>query len=241
MAEFMDLAQLAAARTPDPTSPLDIDAGELCDRYARTYTGAISDVLREFNLMDQTLPIALRPLRPEMVLAGFAFTILSSRDPSVDLDGEMKQRADLLEAIPAHAVCVWDTNHDDGAAHWGGMMTAAVKKRSVRGAIVDGGIRDTHQIAAENFPIFYRFHSSSGMLGRAKVVAHQVPISLGQTLVFPGDMVVADVDGAIVVPRRLACDVVRRTEAVMGFEDKIKSWVDAGNSPSEIVEKGGYF
>ena len=241
MATAMDLSKLAAERSPDPRLPLDIDERELCDRFARTYTGAINDVLREFKRMDQTLPITLHPLRTDMVMAGIAFTIRSARDPSLDLDGEMQQRAALLEAIPANAVCVWDTGHDNSAAHWGGMTTAAVKKRGVRGAIVDGGIRDTQQIAAENFPIFYRFHSSSGMLGRCKVVAHQVPVFIGQTQVYPGDVVVADVDGAIVVPRRLACDVLRRTEAIIGFERQIKTWVDEGNSPSEIVQKGGYF
>ena len=241
MANFMNVAELAATRSPDAKLRLDIDERELCDRYARTYTGAINDVLREFRLMNQTLPITLRPLRAEMVMAGVAFTIRSARDPGMDLDGEMQQRASLLEAIPDNAVCVWDTNHDDGAAHWGGMMTAAVKKRGVRGAIIDGGIRDTRQIAAADFPIFYRFHSSNGMLGRSRVVAHQTAVFIGETMVFPGDIIVADVDGALVVPRRIACDVLRRTEQVISFEDNIKVWVDAGDSPSEIVGKGGYF
>ena len=237
----MNLSRLAAARSPDAHLALEIDERELCDRYARTYTGAINDVLREFMLMDQTFPITLRPLKAEMAMAGVAFTIRSTRDPALDLDGEMQQRAQLLEAIPANAVCVWDTNHDNGAAHWGGMMTAAVKKRGVRGAIVDGGIRDTHQIAAEDFPIFYRFHSSSGMLGRSRVVAHQTPVFIGETMVFPGDIVVADIDGGLVVPRRLACEVLRRTEQIVGFEHEIKAWVDAGDSPTDIVKKGGYF
>ena len=237
----MDLSRITAARSPDGSLALDIDERELCDRYARTYTGAINDVLREFMLMEQTLPVTLRPLKPDGVLAGVAFTIRSTRDPGLDLDGEMQQRAQLLEAIPTNAVCVWDTNHDDSAAHWGGMMTAAVKKRGVRGAIVDGGIRDTHQIVAEDFPVFYRFHSSSGMLGRSRVVAHQTPVFIGTTIVFPGDIVVADTDGAIVVPRRIACDVLRRTEQIIHFEHDIKAWVDAGDSPSDIVKKGGYF
>lgn len=237
----MDLSKLEAARSPAAGLRLDIDERELCDRFGRTCTGAINDVLREFNLMNQTLPTTLRPLRPDMAVAGIVFTVRSARDPGLDLDGEMKQRAELLEAIPDNTVCVWDTGHDDGAAHWGGMMTAAVKKRGVRGAVVDGGIRDTHQIAAENFPIFHRFHSSNGMLGRSRVIAHQVPVFIGETMVFPGDVVIADIDGAIVVPRRVACDVLRRTEDVISFEQKIRNWVDEGNSPSEIVNKGGYF
>ena len=114
-------------------------------------------------------------------------------------------------------------------------------RESGRGAIVDGGIRDTHQIAVEEFPIFYRFHSSSRMLGRARVVGHRIPVLIGDTMVFPGDIVVADIDGALVVPRRIACDVLLRTEQVIGFETDIEGWVDAGDSPSEIVAKGGYF
>ena len=98
MANFMNVAELAATRSPDAKLRLDIDERELCDRYARTYTGAINDVLREFMLMNQTLPITLRPLRAEMVMAGVAFTIRSARDPGMDLDGEMQQRASASPA-----------------------------------------------------------------------------------------------------------------------------------------------
>ena len=241
MSDFMDLSRLEAARRIDKPSALEIEEKDLCVRFARTYTGAIDDVLREFMLLDQTLPIDIRPLRRTMAMAGVAFTIRSCREPIVDLDGEMKRRAQLLEVIPPNAVCVWDTNRDDTAAHWGGMMTASVKKRGVRGAIVDGGIRDTHQILGEDFPIFYRFHSPKGMLGRSRVVAHQVPVFIGQTMVKPGDIIVADIDGALVVPRDIACDVLRRTEKIIGLEDDIKLWVEQGQSPTEIVEKGGYF
>ena len=241
MSKTMDLSRLEKARALRANVPLDIDERELCDRFQRTYTGAINDVLREFDLMNQTLPHSIRPLRPDMVMAGIAFTIRSSRDPAVNLDAEMQERAALLEAIPGNAICVWDTGRDDSAAHWGGMMTAAVKKRGVRGAVIDGGIRDTSQILDQQFPIFYRFHSSAGMLGRARVVAHQTPVYIGQAMVYPGDVVVADIDGCIVVPRTIACQVLRRTEQIIGFEEQIQSWVDAGDSPNEIVRKGGYF
>ena len=140
MAAFMDLSRLTASRTSDPVSPLEIPERALCDRFQRTYTGAINDVLREFNMMNQTLPIAIRPLRAGMVTTGIAFTIRSAREPAISLEAEMGERAKLLEAIPENAVCVWDTGQDDSCAHWGGMMTAAVKKRGVRGAIIDGGM-----------------------------------------------------------------------------------------------------
>jgi len=138
-------------------------------------------------------------------------------------------------------MCVWDTNRDDLAAHWGGMMTAATRRRGARGAIIDGGIRDTHQILEEAFPVFYRYRSSNGALGRVKIVAYEVPIQIGEVIVYPGDLILADMDGCLVVPRRVAVEVLLRAEAIVRHEDDIKGWIEGGASATAIVDKGGYF
>lgn len=241
MSMKMELERLAETRRFDRASPLPIGDGELCDRYERLYTGAVNDVLREFTLMHQTLPHDIVPLRDGMKAAGIAFTIRSAKDPSINLDGEMAFRAGMLSAIPKDAMCLWDTNRDDLAAHWGGMMTAATKRRGARGAIVDGGIRDTHQILEEDFPVFYRYRTSNGALGRVKIVAYEVPITIGEVIVYPGDLVLADLDGALVVPRRVACEVLERAEAIVRHEDDIKNWIEDGATATAIVDRGGYF
>lgn len=71
------------------------------------------------------------------------------------------------------------------------------------------------------------------------MVAHQIPVFSGETMVSPGGIIVADIDAAPGVPRRVACDVLRRTAQVIRFVNIIKGWVDAGDSLSEIVKKGG--
>lgn len=237
----MNLDKLAEQRRFDPRAPLPIGDGELCDRYGRLYTGAVNDVLREFALMHQALPFDIVPLREGMKAAGIAFTIMSAKDPTVELDEEMSSRARMLSEIPADAICVWDTNRDDLAAHWGGMMTAATKRRGVRGAVVDGGVRDVHQILEQDFPVFHRYRTSNGALGRVKIVAHQVPIEIGGVIICPGDVVLADLDGVIAIPRRLAHDVLLRAEAIVRHEEDIKGWIEAGDSATAVVKKGGYF
>lgn len=239
MADLMRLAKLKAVRDIVSTAEFPIPVAVLCERYEALYTGAVSDVLREFVLMDQALPHAIVPLRDEMKVAGIAFTIRSAKDPTVS--GEMDTRARMLEEIHPHAVLVWDTAGEDEAAHWGEMMTATARGRGARGAVVDGGLRDTHQVLAQGFPVWHRYRTSNGSLGRCKITGYQVPITIGKVIIRPGDLIVADIDGALVVPRDIAYDVLVRAEEIQAAEKSIRQWAESGLSAGEIVGRGGYF
>ena len=115
-------------------------------------TGAVSDVLREFCLLDQALPGYLRPLNDDHVVAGFAFTVKSA--PNVKISGEMSFRTEMLEAMQPDSFVMWDTSDDMKATLWGGVMTATAVGKGVKAACIDGGIRDTRQINEKNFPLF---------------------------------------------------------------------------------------
>lgn len=235
----MQLDRLIAQREHTPQVTFPVSDAELLERYEALYTGAVSDVLREFALTDQALPAAIRPLRDEMKVAGFAFTIKSAVDPT--LEGEMASRTEMLEHIRPGDVCVWNANGEDDAAHWGEVMTATSKARGCRGAVIDGGLRDTHQVLAQNYPVWYRYRSPNGSLSRCKTVGYGVPVKIGKVIVHPGDLVFADIDGAVVVPRALAHEVLTRAEEIRDAEKIIKGWADQGMPAREIVEKGGYF
>jgi len=144
---------------------------EIIERYKRLYTGAVNDVLREMCLTNPALPPEIVPLRDEMVVAGFAFTIRSAADPT--LAGELELRVKMLDDLRPNMVCVWNANGRDGASHWGGVMTRASHKRGVRGAIIDGGIRDTKDVLQQGFPIWYRYRTSNGALSRCKITGYQ--------------------------------------------------------------------
>ena len=139
MAEkMMKLQKVFESRDVSKIAELPISEKELCDRYEKVTTAMVNDVLREDNILYQTLPNNILPLREEMKVAGIAFTLKGSKN--LDITDEMEQRAQMLEAIEPDSICVWDTCGDEESAQWGEIMTMASIKRGCRGAIVDGGV-----------------------------------------------------------------------------------------------------
>lgn len=239
MSHKMNTEKLRQLRETVEKIELEIPEKELCARYEALYTGAVNDVLREMCLTNQALPPQIMPLRDEMVVCGPAFTIRSNADPT--LSGELELRVKMLDELHDGCICIWNANGDDKASHWGEVMTGASMKRGCRGAIIDGGIRDTKGILAQNFPIWCRYRTSNGSLSRAKMTGYQVPIIVGGVIIKPGDIILADIDGALVIPRRIAVQVLLRAEQIKSNELEIQEWVQAGLSTEEIHDRGGYF
>lgn len=236
---LMNLEKLIATRETIPTTPFSIPVKELLGRFEQLYTGAVNDVLREFCLLEQALPGHILPLREYQTVAGLAFTVKSA--PNVKISGEMEYRTQMLNELHADSFVVWDTSKDEKATLWGGVMTATAKGLGVKAACIDGGIRDTHQILEKDFPVFYKYRLSNGSLGRCLITHYQIPIKIGDTEIRPGDVVLGDIDGVLVVPRDIACDVLLRAEEIKSNEKKIFGWVSEGQTIKQITEKGGYF
>jgi regulator of RNase E activity RraA len=236
---MMNLENLIETRENISQASFPIPDKELLKRFENLYTGAINDVLREFCLLDQALPGRILSLREYRTVAGFAFTVKSA--PNVKITGEMDFRTQMLESMKEDDFVIWDTSRDNKATLWGGVMTATAKGKKVKAACIDGGIRDTHQILEADFPVFYEYRISNGSLARCLITHYQIPIKIGDVLIKPGDVVLGDVDGVLVVPRDIAYEVLVRAEEIKENEKKIFSWVKGGESIDEIVKKGGYF
>jgi len=212
---------------------------ELLKRYEQLYTGAINDVLREFCLLNQALPNHIKPLREYTTVAGFAFTVKSS--PNTKVSGEMEFRTQMLDAMHENAFVIWDSSNDEKSTSWGGVMTATAKGKKIKAACLDGGIRDTHQILNADFPVFYKYRSSNGSLGRCLITHYQIAVEIGNVVVKPGDIILGDIDGVLAVPRDIAYDVLLRAEEIKSNETMIFEWVANGDTVQQITEKGGYF
>ncbi len=236
---MMNLEKLIAFREGVSSKEFSIPAKELLARYEQLYTGAVNDVLREFCLLDQALPGHILPLREYRTVAGLAFTVKSA--PNVKVTGEMEFRTEMLDEMGEDHFVVWDTSKDEKATLWGGVMTATAVGKKVKAACIDGGIRDTHQILEKDFPIFYKYRISNGSLGRCLITHYQIPIKIGDTTIKPGDVILGDIDGVLVVPREIACEVLLRAEEIRANEKVIFGWVAEGQSIHQITEKGGYF
>lgn len=216
-----------------------ISIAEMRERYLRLYTGAVNDVLRfEHGLHASTLPAEFKPLRPEMKLAGLAFTVKGA--PDLVTEGEFERRAEMLEALPEDSVVVWDCTGDRHTAQWGEVMTMAALQRGCRGAVVNG-VRDTQAVLDQGFPVFHQYCISAGMLGRFRLYHWGNPVQMGEIIVRPGDWIFGDIDGVLSIPAAIAYDVLVSAERIVNKEVSIKDMVQRGLKPTEVVKQGGYF
>lgn len=236
---MMNLEKLIETREHHSKEPFPIADEDLLKRFEQLYTGAVNDVMREFCLLNQALPGHLIPLREYRTVAGFAFTVKSA--PNAKISGEMEFRVQMLDEMHENAFVIWDTTNDANATLWGGVMTATAKTKKVKAACIDGGIRDTHQILEANFPVFYKYRISNGSLGRCLITHYQITLQIGNVTIKPGDIILGDIDGVLVVPREIAYQVLLRAEEIIENEKVIFGWVKDGKSVKDISDEGGYF
>ncbi len=223
----------------DIKSPFPIPVTEMRARYLQLYTGAINDVLRfDYKIHATSLPSGFAPLREDMKMVGLAFTIKGG--PDITTDGEMETRAEMLEALHQDSVVIWDCTGDTVTSQWGEVMTMAALRAGCRGAVVNG-IRDTEAILDQKFPVFHKYKSNTGMLGRFRMFHYQKPVLMGEVVVKPGDWIFGDIDGVIAIPQEIAYDVLLAAEKIINRESEIKKMVKSGMSPTEVVRNGGYF
>jgi regulator of RNase E activity RraA len=223
-----------------PPAPVRVPARDLCARYGRLYTAAITDVLDHRGLYNQTLPPAIAGLTPETRLAGIAFTASGKASRNTDTEPAIRAFLTLLGAVPRDAVLVIQAN-DHGAAHFGELSAVALKARGARGVVVDGATRDAAYILRERFPVFCRYRTPVDSLPRWQAVEWGRPVTIGEVLVSPGDVVVGDLDGVAVVPQRLAVEVLLECEALLDKENLVRDAVRRGLAPLAAYEKFGVF
>jgi len=211
-------------------------------RFARLYTAAVTDVMDQMGLERQTLPATIQPLAPDMRAAGYAFTVRGRPRKSAprERDATLRQFLRMLGAVPADSVLVL-TAHDDAAAHFGELSAEYLRARRVRGAVIDGATRDAAAIARRRFPTFVRYRSPQDSVPRWRVTDWGQPVTIGGVRIALGDVVVADLDGVVVVPRRAAHEVLARCERLASTENKVRSAVRRGLTPLAAYEKFGSF
>jgi 4-hydroxy-4-methyl-2-oxoglutarate aldolase len=213
---------------------------ELAARFAAVYTGALTDVLDRQGYRQQTLPPSLRPLVPGMRLAGPAFCVEGRPRPGVGYDESIRSVLAMLGEVRPGSVAIYQT-HDATSAHLGELSVTSLKGRGCAGAVIDGGCRDVEYVLGEEFPVFCRYTTPQDCVGRWEVVATEVPITIGGVRVEPGDYVVGDSDGVVVLPSAVRDSVLAEAEAVVTTESEIRTAVRAGTLPLAAYERYGKF
>jgi 4-hydroxy-4-methyl-2-oxoglutarate aldolase len=230
------MTRARARRTPIRPIP----APQLCDRYARLYVAAITDVMDHLGRMRQTLPHDIVGLTPGARVAGLAFPAAGRPVRKPDPERAIRAFLTLLGAVPPDAVLVVKSN-DDVSAHFGELSAVAMKARGVRGVVIDGATRDAEYILRERFPVFCRYRTPLDSLPRWRVEEWGRPVTIGGVRVAPGDVVVGDLDGVAVVPRALAVPVLLECERLLSTENLVRAAVRKGMAPLAAYDKFGVF
>lgn len=216
------------------------DFEELARRFGAVYTGALTDVLDRLGRLEQTLPSDLLPLRPGMTLAGPAWPIEGRPRAGIDYDVSIRKILTMLGAVPNHHVAVYQCN-DLSSAHLGELSVTSLKARGCAGAVIDGGCRDIDYILERDFPVFSRYTTPQDCVPRWELIAYETTITIGGVQIGPGDYVVADRDGILIVPAELRDEVLAEAEALVATESEVRAAVLEGALPLEAYERFGAF
>jgi regulator of RNase E activity RraA len=204
------------------------------------YTAVLSDVLDGLGFRDQAMSASIRPLDEGLTLAGFARTGLY-REVFHAIAGENPYELEiaLVDDLKPDDVAVFGCCGSRRIAPWGELLSTASRARGAAGCVTDGMIRDIRAIRALRFPVFHGGIAPLDSKGRGKVAEIDTPIRCGGVAVVPGDLVVGDADGVVVVPQAVESEALRRAFAKVTGENTTRDELAAGAKLADVFARHG--
>lgn len=176
-----------------------MDIAKLVEGFRKVATASVADAVDKIAGKRGYLDCGLSPRINAKRIVGPAATVLEG--PCVE-SVPPTHALDLIDEAPAGSVICISTGGYADVAVWGGLMTAGAFANGHAGAILDGGVRDIEEIRRDyDFPIIARAITPGTTVGRFRTLSSQEPIEIGGVWIHPGDIVVADIDGVVIVPR----------------------------------------
>ena len=193
----------------------------LVEALGRVPTAVASDAMERTNAMAS----AVRPLFEGARLCGPAVTVAACV-------GSNEGAVRALDAVEPGDVVVIDARGQTDCAVWGGLLSALARRRGVAGVVIDGAVRDAAEQRSLRFPVFCRGIVAAGppRPGPDRV---NVGIQCGGVRVDPGDLILGDDDGVVVVPLARAHEVLERSRALLAREEDWMAMIERGDSPFE--------
>lgn len=225
----------------DGAQTVAVNMQEVCERYRRLYGGVVYDVLESLGYPNQVLSHELRPLSPDMKLAGPAFTMKGTMTCERDEAGRHR-RIGMVKQMAAPCIEVRDRGTPFNVALYGELSATTARAHGAVGALIDGATRDTAHLVSMGFPVFARYRNPVEAFGRYMIMACQVPVLLsGETIetvrVDPGDFIFAEADGVLVIPQALTLQVLAECERIVGLENRARADFARGEDPVEVFQR----
>ena len=204
----------------------------------KLYTAVVSDVLDSLGFREQVMRHDIRTLHPDHVVIGRARTLLWVDVYEIRED-PYQNVIRAVDSLKPGDVCVHSTDYSWHSACWGELLSHAAKKRGATGAILDRLVRDVKEIVALGFPVFARGVKPTDSSGRSQVVDLDVVISCGDVMVHPGELVLGDYDGIVVIPREAEDEALAKALEKVAGENLTRQRISEGKLLQQVYEEYG--
>ena len=213
------------------------DLPEGCDQLN---PAILSDVLDDLGIENQVMSIVMRPIDDSFILCGRARTGAYMEVPYLE-EGINPYRLEiaLVDDLRQNDVAVLSCGGSSRIAPWGGLLSTAAKARGSTGCVTDGYVRDTIEIRRLEFPVFAGGIAPLDSKGRGQIMSTDVPVICDGVRVCPGDLVVGNADGVVVVPQEQELDVMAKAFEKHTGEDNSNKELSAGSYLRDVFDKYG--
>ena len=205
------------------------------------YTPVLSDVLDSFGLMRQALRPFVRPIDDSLVLFGRVrtgrYALSGATRPGAN---PYQLEMELIDSLQPGEVAILACNGPtEVTAPWGELLSTAARARGAAGCVTDGLVRDIARIRAMGFPVFHGGIGPLDTKGRAEMVEKDTVVEIAGVRAAPGDWVMGDIDGVVIVPAGQAEQVFRAALDKIAAEDTTRAELEAGASLQEVFARHG--
>jgi 4-hydroxy-4-methyl-2-oxoglutarate aldolase len=228
------LATVSAALWLMAQAPAD----PLVDGFRVVEVSSVSDAMEQ--LYGQTNYLG-HEFRPNFVtkFAGPAVTVQMKKEENKEGSAATQGMLDAIDKAPAGSVYVMSVQGDADMVAMGGLMCSTMHYRRLAGALTDGSVRDTPQLRRIQFPVYSRGVAPSTVVNHYRFAGSNVPVKMGNVTVNPGDIIAADEDGVVVVPRARAADILKKAQELDDTEHRMYPFIEKFKSIGEAVKQFG--
>ncbi len=216
----------------------DNGTGDVITGFQQVEAASVADALEQLYGRKMYMAHDMRPLFTTK-FAGPAVTVQLKKEEHNEGSKALSGMMDAIDEAAPGSVYVMALENGLDYAGLGGLMSTAMKYRGLAGAVVDGGVRDTPQVARLQFPVFSRGVVPSTTVNHYRVMGKNVPVTCAGVPVRPSDIIVADMDGVVVVPREKAAEVLKRAQQLDQTEHSMYPFIERYKSIREAVAKFG--
>jgi regulator of RNase E activity RraA len=204
------------------------------------YVPAVCDILDALGYRQQAMHQRLRPLDPaNCIIVGRARTFRWMEVDYVVQTDPYGLEIEAVDSLKPGDVAVHSTDHAGTNAPWGELLSTVAQRNGAVGCICDSMIRDCRRIMALGFAIFYTGIRPLDSMGRGRVMAYDVPIRCGDVMVRPGELIFADYDGVVVIPREVEDEALARAFDKAHKEDDSRRDLLAGDTLRAVYDRYG--